>query len=156
MSVVFQHWNTKYFEAILCAAAESGAHLRGAIPQVGDPIWSMHKKKRNESVLAGELVLTFCKTGKPRRVETNRTFDVFGRLGAILATSPPRVYGEWLLNKLVIDAWERSAIGSVNITKSDLIGHLTRHGWHYDEREHCWVKDGRGEFGLFGAEWRGD
>ena len=48
-SLVFQHWNVAYFETILSAATESGAELKSAVPQVGDPIWSMHKKKNKES-----------------------------------------------------------------------------------------------------------
>jgi len=51
-SIVFQHWNVSYFEAILNSAHDSGAELKAAISQVGDPIWSMHKKKMKESVLA--------------------------------------------------------------------------------------------------------
>ncbi len=41
LSIVFQHWNICYFEAILTGAAEAGAELRAAISQVGDPIWSI-------------------------------------------------------------------------------------------------------------------
>src|SRR5206468_1069957 len=67
LSIVFQHWNIAYFEAILSAATESGAELKAAVAQVGDPIWSMHKKKNRESVLAGEMILTFRKTGVRRR-----------------------------------------------------------------------------------------
>ena len=52
LSVVFQHWNVAYFEAILVSAADAGAELKAAVSQIGDPIWSMHKKKSNESVLA--------------------------------------------------------------------------------------------------------
>ncbi|MCK4829703.1 hypothetical protein KA005_78995, partial [bacterium] len=51
LSFVFQHWNTDYFEAILRTAAETGMELRAAISQIGDPIWSMHKKKGSESIL---------------------------------------------------------------------------------------------------------
>lgn len=45
LSLVFQHWNIAYFNAILSGAAEAGAELKAAISQVGDPIWSMHKKR---------------------------------------------------------------------------------------------------------------
>src|SRR5260370_38404566 len=54
-SVVFQHWNTAYFDAILTTAAQAGADLRAAVPQAGDTIWSMHKKKSQESVLGGRI-----------------------------------------------------------------------------------------------------
>jgi len=76
LSVVFQHWNVSYFEAILSAAAESGAELRAAVSQVGDPIWSMHKKKGNESVLAGDLILTFFSSGGKTRTDRLNGFDV--------------------------------------------------------------------------------
>ena len=64
ISVVFQHWNIEYFKAILSSCAEDGAELKAAIPQVGDTIWSMHKKKNKQNVLAGEMILTFYKSGR--------------------------------------------------------------------------------------------
>jgi hypothetical protein len=76
LSVVFQHWSPAYFDAILTAAAAAGGDLRAAISQIGDPIWSMHKKKNRESVLAGEMILTFFKTGKAKRVEVSGAFDL--------------------------------------------------------------------------------
>lgn len=57
LSVVFQHWNVLYFEAILDEATRAGATLKAAVTQVGDTIWSMHKKKNKERVLAGEMIL---------------------------------------------------------------------------------------------------
>src|SRR5260370_10248790 len=53
LSVVFQHWNTAYFDAILTSAAQAGADLRAAVPQIGDTIWSMPKRKCDKSVSAG-------------------------------------------------------------------------------------------------------
>ena len=141
LSVVFQHWNVAYFETILTSAAEAGVELRAAISQVGDPIWSMHKKKRNESVLAGELILTFYKTGKPQRVRKDGGLDVSKAVGEILVSSPPRIYGESLFNRIIIEAWRNSAIGALNISKTDFIEIIRRHGWHYDESNHCWVRD---------------
>jgi hypothetical protein len=74
--VVFQHWNVEYFKAILTSCAQEGAELKAAISQVGDPIWSMHKKKNKESVLGGELILTFFKSGKRLEPTTNNGFDI--------------------------------------------------------------------------------
>jgi 16S rRNA G966 N2-methylase RsmD len=142
LSIVFQHWNTSYFEAILTGAAEAGAELKAAISQVGDPIWSMHKKKGNQSVLAGELILTFLKTGKPQQVHNNGRMDVAGTVGRILETAPQIVYGERLFNQLVVEAWRVSAIGSLNISKDDFSKVMTSFGWHYDESRHYWVRDG--------------
>jgi 16S rRNA G966 N2-methylase RsmD len=84
LSVVFQHWNVAYFQCILTAAADAGADLRAAVSQVGDPIWSMHKKKGSASVLAGELILTFFKIGKPVAYRTGRTFDLETELHEII------------------------------------------------------------------------
>jgi hypothetical protein len=142
LSIVFQHWKISYFEAILTGAAEAGAELKAAISQVGDPIWSMHKKKGNESVLAGEMILTFLKTGKPQHVQNNRQLDVVGTVGQILESAPQMVYGEHLFNQLVMEAWRKLAIGSLDISRGDFSKVITHHGWHYDENRHYWVRDG--------------
>ncbi|MBI3894501.1 MAG: hypothetical protein HY313_01080 [Acidobacteria bacterium] len=149
LSVVFQHWNIAYFKAILTSAAEAGAELRAAISQVGDPIWSMHKKKRNESVLAGELVLTFYKSGKPQRIRKNGDLDISRSIGEILASSPPQIYGESLFNRIIIEAWRNSALDALNISKADFIEIIKRHDWHYDENNHYWVKDRNLRSNLF-------
>lgn len=141
LSIVFQHWNICYFEAILSGAAAAGAELKAAISQVGDPIWSMHKKKGNQSVLAGELVLTFVKTGKPQFTENGLEMDVVSTVGEILEAAPRIVYGEQLFNQLVIEAWRKSAIGSLDISKDDFTKMIKHHGWHYDESRHYWVRN---------------
>jgi 16S rRNA G966 N2-methylase RsmD len=152
-SVVFQHWSVSYFDAILTSAAESGAELRAAVSQIGDPIWSMHKKKSNESVLAGEMILTFYKTGKPKRVKKRGRFNVSAALGEILASSNSgKIYGEYLFNRIVVEAWRKSAIGSLNISKLEFIDLLRKHGWHYDESNHYWVKNGKSNLSLFSAQ----
>jgi DNA methylase len=143
MSVVFQHWNTAYFDAILTSAAEHGADLRAAVPQVGDTIWSMHKKKGNESVLAGEMILTFSKTGRPKSVDVAAsTFDVEHAISEILSReTSPALYGEHIFNQLILAAWRKGSIRSLNISK-DVFNELIRsHGWHYQEAKHCWVKE---------------
>ena len=114
--------------------------MKAAISQVGDPIWSMHKKKRNESVLAGELILTFYKSGAKPRVRQKNQFNVDDALDRILAASPLQIYGESLFNQLVIEAWKASAIESLNISKTRFIQLLKDHGWQYHERNHYWTR----------------
>ncbi len=151
LSVVFQHWNTLYFEEILCAAAEAGADLRAAVSQVGDPIWSMHKKKGDESVLAGELILTFHKTGKRKAIRKDAAFDLSRVLGQILSDMDGReVYGEYLFNRVIIEAWNRSAIGSLRVTKEEFTRLLRSHGWRYDQQNHYWVSETHMSPTLFG------
>jgi hypothetical protein len=142
LSIVFQHWKISYFEAILTGATEAGAELKAAISHVGDPIWSMHKKKGNQSVLAGELILTFVKTGKPRHVRNSRQLDVVGTVGRILESAPDVVYGEHLFNHVVMEAWRKSAIGSLDISREEFIKVITNHGWRYEENLHYWVRNG--------------
>ena len=145
LSVVFQHWNTAYFDAILTSAAETGADLRAAVPQVGDTVWSMHKKKGNESVLAGELILTFFKTGKARTIDVSpRNFDIESAMSQILSTVNAHVlYGEHVFNQLIVAAWREGAIKSLNISKDDFNDLIKRHGWQYEDENHCWVKEQR-------------
>lgn len=146
MSVVFQHWNVKYFEAILQSAVESGMELKAAISQVGDPIWSMHKKKSSESVLAGEMILTFYGSGKKYRKIPAREFNVSECVGNILMSSTDgHIYGEKLFNQLVIMAWEKGAINSINISKDEFSDMLKEHGWRYSDEKHYWVRAGARE-----------
>ncbi len=153
LSVVFQHWNTNYFEAILSAAAEEGAGLKAAISQVGDPIWSMHKKKNKESVLAGELILTFHKSGKRIKLKRNGHFDVSECLHKILShASSGKLYGEYLFNKLVIEAWNNASINSLNISRTDFIEMVESYGWRYNASHHYWTKEKISEPSLFGSD----
>lgn len=139
LSVVFQHWSMAYFDAILTAAAEAGSDLRAAISQIGDPVWSMHKKKGKQSVLAGELILTFLKTGKPKAVDSKKTFNVESAIARILEETPSRmVYGEYLLNRIVVDAWRSGALGSLDIDREEFAGMIQRQGWSYDNVAHQW------------------
>ncbi len=150
LSIVFQHWNVAYFEAILSAAAEKGAELRAAVAQVGDPIWSMHKKKNRESVLAGEMILTFCKTGTRRQLEQRNGFDLGETIRGILSSSNSNtVYGEYLFNRVVIDAWNKGAIGSLTITRNEFTELIESLGWHYDPQHHYWFKGNKVQDMLF-------
>lgn len=139
LSVVFQHWSTAYFDAILTAAAESGGDLRAAVSQIGDPIWSMHKKKNKQSVLAGELILSFIKTGKVKSLNANMPFDVEGAIARVLDETPSgSIYGEYLLNRIVMDAWQSGALGSLDIDREDFAAMMERQDWSYDDKGHQW------------------
>jgi hypothetical protein len=139
LSVVFQHWSTAYFDAILTAAGEAGGDLRAAISQIGDPVWSMHKKKGKQSVLAGELILTFLKTGKLRTVDVKKAFDLEAAIARILDETPNgMVYGEYLLNRIVVDAWRSGALGCVDIDRIGFAEIMKQQGWSYDSRAHQW------------------
>lgn len=143
ISVVFQHWNVRYFEAILSAVNESGGELRAAVSQIGDPIWSMHKKKNKDSVLAGEMILTFFKNGGRMKTSKVKTFDLDANIDELLkeANGHP-VFGEYLFNRIVLEAWRTSAIESLDVSKSEFSRLLEDKGWHYDPVNHFWVKNG--------------
>jgi 16S rRNA G966 N2-methylase RsmD len=150
LSIVFQHWNVAYFEAILSAAAETGAELKAAVAQVGDPIWSMHKKKNRESVLAGEMILTFLKTGARRRREKSNGFDLAETIHDILSgLNSNTVYGEYLFNRVIIDAWNKGAISSLTITRDEFAQLIESFGWHYDSQRHYWFKGRKAQVSLF-------
>ncbi len=138
LSVVFQHWSPTYFDAILTGAATAGGDLRAAISQIGDPIWSMHKKKNRESVLAGEMILTFFKSGKAKLVEASGEFDLRRDIRQILRESTDAVYGEYLFNRVIIDAWNAGALGSLDISKTAFVELMNSEGWFYDETSHQW------------------
>jgi DNA modification methylase len=138
MSVVFQHSKPSYFAAILDAAAESGAELKSAVSQIGDVVWSMHKKKNGESVFAGEFILTFYYTGTPPHRLRDQTFDVASWLHEILRSSEREVFSEALLNNLVLEAWNRGTLEALSISKEELNDILKFEGFLYDANHHCW------------------
>ncbi len=142
LSIVFQHWNTRYFEAILEEAAESGATLRAAVTQIGDPIWSMHKKKNKEKVLAGEMILTFIKDENahlPTPVSSKPTIDELIE-DVLLEIAPDRrpFAGELLFNQVVLKAWNRGALHSLDLTREDFSEVLKKKGWRYHRVRHQW------------------
>jgi DNA modification methylase len=143
LSIVFQHWNTIYFETILRSASESGMELQAAVSQVGDPIWSMHKKKGSESVLAGELILTFFNSGKVKKNKSNAHFNVEDSVANYLSSVKSNyVYGEYLFNRVIMDAWEKGALSAVSISKQAFTDIIKNKGWHYDSIQHCWARNG--------------
>ena len=143
ISIVFQHWNVRYFEAILSAVNENKGELRSAVSQIGDPIWSMHKKKNKDSVLAGEMILTFFKNGSRIITSNVKKFDLEANISEMLkeANGSP-IFGEYLFNRIVLEAWRTSAIESLDVSKSDFSRLLEEKGWHYDPVNHFWVKNG--------------
>ena len=141
LSVVFQHWNISYFQSILSSAAESGADLRAAVSQVGDPIWSMHKKKGSASVLAGELILTFYKTGVRIEYPNAGPFDLESEVYNLLRDTEEPLYGEDLFNRLVLAAWHKGALQSLSISKEQFATMLGDLGWRYDDRSHFWTRE---------------
>ena len=149
LSIVFEHWNTRYFEAILEEAAQGGATLKAAVTQVGDIIWSMHKKKNKEKVLAGEMILSFAKDGKghlpTRRRSSNPTIDELID-EALLEVSPDRrpFAGEMLFNKIVLNAWHLGALHTLDLSREEFSEALTAKGWRYNIVQHRWFNTGEG------------
>lgn len=149
ISVVFQHWNIKYFEAILEGIRDSGGELRAAVSQIGDPIWSMHKKKNRDSVLAGEMILTFFK-GPSSRQRTRKEFDLEATVDGLLASAGDApVFGEYIFNQLVLAAWDANATADLNIDKTEFSEMLKQKGWQYDPENHSWTKSELAPLTLF-------
>jgi 16S rRNA G966 N2-methylase RsmD len=142
-SVVFQHWNVRYFEAILDEATEGGADLRTAVTQIGDTIWSMHKKKNKEKVLAGEMILTFYNggAGSPRHQASGLTIDqlIDEALAEVSPDGGPFA-GELLFNRIILKAWQDGGLPSLDISREDFAEVLTRKGWYYNAVRHQWLR----------------
>ncbi|MGH7952352.1 MAG: hypothetical protein ACREFE_10590, partial [Limisphaerales bacterium] len=145
-SIVFQHWDTSYFATILETASDCGAELKAAITQTGDVIWSMHKKKNSESVLAGEMILTFYKPLHVRKSEPQmqaegdsaeiltEVFDTCLNNGKSSFTS------EAMFNKLVMELWRRRALKCLNLDQREFTNRLEQRGWIYDSKAHHWSR----------------
>jgi len=85
--------------------------------------------------------LTFYKSGEVKAVEKDKEFNVAQVMEEVLrGTQDNQIYGEYLFNRIVVEAWKRSAISSLNISRDEFIHLLGKYGWHYDEGNHYWVK----------------
>jgi hypothetical protein len=142
LSVVFQHWDVSYFETILQAASGAGAVLRAAVTQERDVIWSMHKKKNAESMLAGEMILTFFKPAvSPRSARVREPGDRhFTELldEVLRAQNSTEMTSQYLFNKLVLRAWLRQSLSELSVKREVFVEELQKRGWRYDPRRHTW------------------
>jgi hypothetical protein len=149
-SIVFQHWDLRYFATILETASECGAELKTAITQTGDVIWSMHKKKNSASVLAGEMIITFYKpkTRRAPRKEISRqpVTDPAAVLSDIfetcLSNGQSFFTSEALFNRLIVELWNRRALGCLSLDRKEFARRLEQRGWSYNPRTHRWSRRG--------------
>jgi len=104
----------------------------------------MHKKKNAESVLSGEFIITFQKTahGQAQLHFPKSGFDLERELNLALVeeTHKDHVFGEAILNRLVIRAWRAGAIEKLAISKAAFSALLESRGWTYHETRHFWTK----------------
>jgi hypothetical protein len=54
-----------------------------------------------------------------------------------------------LFNQIVIEAWNKGAIGSLLITKDEFTEIIEDLGWHYDASHHYWRKGNQPPASLF-------
>ncbi len=86
-----------------------------------------------------QMILTFHKTGVKRRHEKRNGFDLSETVRQVLSASNSNaVYGEYLFNRVVIDAWNKGAIDSLTVTIDEFTQMIENLGWHYDPQRHYW------------------
>lgn len=150
-SIVFQHWDPSYFAAILTAAAESNLELKAAITHEQEVIWSMHKKKNSETVLAGEMILTFFKPALSGGIAGNRraykpsaantTFEqLLDRVLVISIKDRTNFSSEFIFNQIILQAWKEKALPALSIQRKEFMEALRTRGWRYDSKIHEWTK----------------
>lgn len=142
MSVVFQHWDVSYFETILRTLTDAGVVLKAAVTQEREVIWSMHKKKNAESMLAGEMILTFYKPVRlptPACARESQGHYLTDLLDEILRAEPVgEITSQCLFNKLVLHAWEAQSLSHLTVNREAFVAELHKRGWRYDSRKHSW------------------
>ena len=102
------------------------------------------------------MILTFHKTGIQRGQGKSNGFDLADSISGILSSLNSNVvYGEYLFNRVVMDAWNKGAISSLSVTKDHFTRIIEALGWHYDARHHYWSKgaarQGAKQDALFGV-----
>ncbi len=140
-TVVFQHWDVSYFRVILEAISDEGGLLKAAITHDKDVIWSMHKKKNAQSVLGGEMLLTFYKSPVQQTHVSSPAEPVSldDLLDRFLPTLPAEGFRtEALFNKLTIAAWEQHSLENLSVDPERMTSKLNSRGWNYDPERHIW------------------
>ena len=146
LSVVFQHWDTSYFAAILEAAREHGGLLKAAVTQERDVIWSMHKKKNSENVLSGEMILTFYKPAVSIPVVTKKTSAPVSFEEILDAVLKPRnghentFTSEFLFNQVILESWRRDCLGALALTREEFASQLRLRKWNYNRTTNLWSR----------------
>ena len=142
LSIVFQHKDVKYFEAILDSAFDSKCELVASVPQGTGTIWSMHKKKGVHAVIAGEFILTFQKK-KNKILPKNGTVKKFDELLSdyfLEKKSLPELSEEEVFNDLIIRCWSNGLLHELNYSALDIPQKLKDLGFQYDSKNHKWAK----------------
>lgn len=147
ISIVFQHWNTSYFKTILQTASNLGGDLRAAITQERDVVWSMHKKKNAESVLAAEMVLTFYypkkRTKKIRLISKESQLEVEELLDrALLACHEKEdvLSNDYLFNQVILMAYRTNSLSALEVPRERFVDYLKKKGMTYNIDYHGWTK----------------
>ena len=142
LSIVFQHKDTRYFEAILDSAFDSKCELVASVPQGTGTIWSMHKKKGIHNVIAGEFILTFQKRkdlilgkkGVAKKFDELLS-DYFDEKKSCSELSEEEVF-----NDLIVRCWSDELLHELNYSALDIPLRLKGLGFQYDIKNHKWAK----------------
>lgn len=92
------------------------------------------------------MILTFIKDGKGRlpspRGSPAPTMDELVE-EVLLEISPDRrpFAGERLFNRVVLKAWERGTLHSLDVTREDFSEILGKKGWRYNRIRHQWFNE---------------
>jgi hypothetical protein len=108
----------------------------------------MHKKKNSESVLAGEMIITFYKPAKAvkKRKPSSQSphgesVDVLSEVfEACLSNGNTSFTSEALFNRLIIEMWQRRALDCLAMDRREFAGRLRQRGWSYNTHTHLWTK----------------
>jgi hypothetical protein len=66
-------------------------------------------------------------------------------LEACLRNGRASFTSEALFNRLIIELWERRALGCLKLDRREFAAQLQQRGWSYDEKRHVWERnDGAG------------
>ncbi|MEK6782808.1 MAG: DNA methyltransferase [Bacteroidota bacterium] len=142
LSIVFQHKDVRYFEAILDSAFDSKCELIASVPQGTGTIWSMHKKKGVHTVIAGEFILTFQK----RKNQIFRKRSIAKKFDELLSDyfnekqTSTELTEEEVFNDLIIRCWSDELLQELNYSALDIPNRLKGLGFQYDTKNHKWAK----------------
>ena len=141
-SLVFEHKNVSFYSAIVEVGEEIGLRHANTVVQSLDVVWSMHKKKNPLSVLSGELILNFQKSGTRRPKSVPRRSVDLENLIEEVARENIGTHGsartEDLFHGFMVRLMDSGFVHDEKATFDSLLQGLLSNGFRFDLKTGRW------------------
>lgn len=141
LSVVFQHKDPAYWDAIVKSATRHGFQYVNTNVQPLNVVWSMHKKKSYLTVVSGELILNFIKVKSPLTIAItdvgSDVVDIIRNVAERCIVQYDGASTDLVYQELIPKLLENGLLSEVKRKISDITPILTER-FDYDKNDKVW------------------